>query len=912
MANPRDLAEQAFALLQSALSESEARASELDEQLKRKRAPKTQTEDQLESLSQRLASVEAERVRWEQQAGHLEEVAEAERVKVAQLKKKLEIAESGPEKLTKKEVNFWRAKAEEIDAQIKEYQERFNALRRELNERDVLIEALKASSGTPADSTEPQRDSDHELRRQLEQRDNWLAELRLELHELRGQPAPPLETEAAVETLRGQVAGLERALAEAHNMRAAAQADLARTETDTATRERAALQAAATSEQAAREAVATNERARAMLAEREHRLVELSAEIEHVRNELRHRDEQEHAAAARHSEEVAALARDIEALRGRLEQDRHDMSAARSALEIALHEREHEIDRQRHLLATNERDIAELRSQIEEREQASAEARRLVEKHRFEMLERDRELADRQQQLRELGQALTERDHRHSASSGELEQLRTTLAAQGHDIDSLRDTLHGANRELEHARATLTANERELTSLRDTLAGSSRELDELRMQKQRLETALVEAEAGAAGARSEMEVAREQVAGTHNELEAAHRQIADTRSELEAAHKQIADTRSELEAAHKQIADTRIELEAAREQIARSRSEIETEREQMAGTRSEIEAAREQIAGLETELKEEREHAESLGELANERREHMTKLQEQAEEAEERYADANWRLGKSLHFERLVKRRKGLIEKLLAALRAKMKANTALKAGLDGLRTFKATAEMNQHKLLARIDSLKADLKEAEDTVKRHQGATATKEELTSAISRAAALEERINVQAELIQSLEADLKTARLAHKTGDDKHQELDRLAKELEAKNQIIARLQADADDQQRKLSKLRGSESETVRLKALTEKDRSEIDALQREVTELRDALSRQNAAAQASANAEIEAKLKDRENSVTRLMGTIKEHETTIKKLNESADSWKRKYQFLATDQPDAYKNTAEK
>ena len=39
----------------------------------------------------------------------------------------------------------------------------------------------------------------------------------------------------------------------------------------------------------------------------------------------------------------------------------------------------------------------------------------------------------------------------------------------------------------------------------------------------------------------------------------------------------------------------------------------------------------------------------------------MTKLQEQAEEAEERFAEANWRLGKAQHFERIVKRRKGLI-----------------------------------------------------------------------------------------------------------------------------------------------------------------------------------------------------------------------------------------------------------
>ena len=37
---------------------------------------------------------------------------------------------------------------------------------------------------------------------------------------------------------------------------------------------------------------------------------------------------------------------------------------------------------------------------------------------------------------------------------------------------------------------------------------------------------------------------------------------------------------------------------------------------------------------------------------------------------------------------------------------------------------------MNQHKLLQRIDHLKAELKEAEETVKRHQGGTAAKEEL--------------------------------------------------------------------------------------------------------------------------------------------------------------------------------------
>jgi chromosome segregation ATPase len=327
------------------------------------------------------------------------------------------------------------------------------------------------------------------------------------------------------------------------------------------------------------------------------------------------------------------------------------------------------------------------------------------------------------------------------------------------------------------------------------------------------------------------------------------------------------------------------------------------------------------MAGLEAELKEEKENAENLGELANERRESMTKLQEQAEEAEERYEEAKYRLGRAAHFERLVKRRKGLVAKLLAALRAKAKSNVALKAGLDGLRTYKAAAEMNQQKLLQRIETLKQELNEAEETIERHHGSTQAKEQLAHSESKAAGLEQRLAAQADLIQTLEADLKAARLAQKSGGDKAQEnerlqkeVERLQKDLETKNGVITQMQNDVDEQQRKLAKLRGSESETVRLKQLSEKDRSSIDALEREIATLREALAERASApiGAGGGSAELEAKLKEREQSVTRLMGTIKELETTIKKLTESAESWKRKYQFLATDSPEAYKTAAEK
>ena len=82
MANPRELAEQAFALLQNALSESEARASELDEQLKRKTAPKNRARGAARRPDPSPRERRSRAPAWEQQAGHLEEIAEAERAKV--------------------------------------------------------------------------------------------------------------------------------------------------------------------------------------------------------------------------------------------------------------------------------------------------------------------------------------------------------------------------------------------------------------------------------------------------------------------------------------------------------------------------------------------------------------------------------------------------------------------------------------------------------------------------------------------------------------------------------------------------------------------------------------------------------------------------------------------------------------
>jgi chromosome segregation ATPase len=898
MANPRDLAEQAFALLQNALSESEARASDLDDQLKRKRQPKNRLEEQLDVLTHRIENVEAERLRWEQQAGHLEEIAEAERAKVAQLKKKLEIAETGPEKLTKKEINFWRAKAESIDSEITEYKNRLAALRRELNDREAAIARLEtakaaAEPAAPTGAGEATSDPTLELRGQLEQRDRWLAELRLELHELRAEPTRPLETEAEIETLRARIRGLEQSLGGAANARAAVDADLARAQYELAQREHAL-----------RETIAAGERERTTLAEREHRLVELSAETEHLRNDLRQRAEQQRAESIKQAEHATLSEREIEGLRTRLEQEKQEAAATRAELQGVLIEREREFETQRQLLVANEADFRELRAQLAhrdtdlheqrrlltDREQALAEARRQLEVQSGEIHERERELADRSNQLRDLGHLLSERDRETEASVAELGQARAAFDHAGREIDSLRAELERsrsavgeASRDIEILREALEGTRAELERVRAGFATNEHDLAEVRTALVARENALATAQAAAQAHSHELEHARVTFA-THE------REFASLRETLLASSRELDELRADkrrLEAAHA------------------------TFEARLGAAASEGAAAREQIAGLELELKEEREHAESVSELANERRDHMTKLQEQVEEAEERFAEASWKLGKSQHFQRIVKRRRGLVVKLLNALRAKMKANTALKAGLDGLRTYKAAAEQNQQKLLQRMDQLKAELVEAEETIKQHQSGTAGKQELATAIARATALEERLNTQAELIQTLEADLRAARLGQKaaaSNDDKHREIEQLRKDLETKNQVIIQLQTDTDEQQRKLSKLRGSESETVRLKALTEKDRSEIEILQREISELREAAAAASAAAAGPGGPDPDATIKERDGSITRLMNTVKEHETTIKKLTELADSWKRKYQFLASDSPEAYKN----
>jgi peptidoglycan hydrolase CwlO-like protein len=51
---------------------------------------------------------------------------------------------------------------------------------------------------------------------------------------------------------------------------------------------------------------------------------------------------------------------------------------------------------------------------------------------------------------------------------------------------------------------------------------------------------------------------------------------------------------------------------------------------------------------------------------------------------------------------------------------------------------------------------------------------------------------------------------------------------------------------------------------------------------------------------------LNAKLKERDGSINRLMATLKEKDSEIGKLKESVAQWKKKYEFLSTEAPSAY------
>jgi DNA repair exonuclease SbcCD ATPase subunit len=346
------------------------------------------------------------------------------------------------------------------------------------------------------------------------------------------------------------------------------------------------------------------------------------------------------------------------------------------------------------------------------------------------------------------------------------------------------------------------------------------------------------------------------------------------------------------------------------------RSEFEP---RVAALTSQLDEQSNAFAALEADLTEERNRSDNLNELANERREALTKTTEKLEEMEERYEDAKWHLEKARHFEKLVRRRKKLIANLISTIRARQKANNTLKAGLDSLRRYKATAAERQQELLRRVEILENSLKEAREKVAQANEARrsndadgaaqqqSTNESKTQEIASAELLhlQNQVMAQADVIQNLEADLKKARKAETEARTMLTDHEKLHDDIETKNTFIGTLQKDIEEQQKTLALLRKRDIEVQKLRAVLDEHERKLTVLQTENAQLRTAK-----------NGEIDSidqkRITDQEQYIGKLTAKLKEYEASIATLSEAADSWKRKYDFLAAETPYGFESASSK
>ncbi len=173
------------------------------------------------------------------------------------------------------------------------------------------------------------------------------------------------------------------------------------------------------------------------------------------------------------------------------------------------------------------------------------------------------------------------------------------------------------------------------------------------------------------------------------------------------------------------------------------------------------------------------------------------------------------------------------------------------------------------------IERLKASLGKAKETLERHSDATLNMRRLSESGLRIQGLEERLKSQAEVIESLEEELKLSKVVQTDLGIKTAEAQ---SELDKRQQSLDSAAADSH-----------ADRESARLM---------IDALEQEVAELRGRLSARRDGTEHSADASPEAS--------GELSAKFEQFEAKVRELTDEAESWKRKYEFLRTDAPAAY------
>ncbi len=151
--------EDAIETIVEGLRASEARVAELEARLA-ERSPETrELRENLAAMEARIAQLELERDHLRHELEHSREVIRDERRTANYLRRKLRVAEGGPEQTTRKELNFWRGRVDALESEL--------APLREREQRIAQLEASCAEALAARTAAETQlRASEREQREQ--------------------------------------------------------------------------------------------------------------------------------------------------------------------------------------------------------------------------------------------------------------------------------------------------------------------------------------------------------------------------------------------------------------------------------------------------------------------------------------------------------------------------------------------------------------------------------------------------------------------------------------------------------------------------------------------------------------------------------------------------------------------------
>jgi chromosome segregation ATPase len=463
MSNSRELAEQAFSLLQDALRDSEKRAEELDAELKRQSAPKGPVEERVKVLEHRLESIMAQNEGHKREVEQLQEIIENERAKTLALKKKLDIAESGPDKADKKEINYWRSRAEDFDADSRKYRERIAELRQALRE----AQQAEPEATAPAAAEEGSRIAELEAQ---------IAELQSRIPELQSQIS---ERESQIGELQSQIGSRESEIGERESRTAELESRAAELESRAAEFEaRAAELEAHAAEQGQ------------MLAERDQRIADLSeseqaalaarqaitAQMAGLEQELKEEKEctiNLSEIANERGEQITNLSEKLDEALERFEEAKWRLERA-GRFERLVKKRRALIKALLEALRAKQKSNLALKAGLDALRKFKARA----EKQQQDLLLRADELTSKLMEAKErLAEQtdLAEAEAKLGRANDKINGLETRLEAQVSVIENLESELHAAKAK----RQERDNRSKELASLKETLEVKNRVISEM-------------------------------------------------------------------------------------------------------------------------------------------------------------------------------------------------------------------------------------------------------------------------------------------------------------------------------------------------------------------------------------------------------------------------------------------------